>query len=203
MLDNSNEKRLREYIDKLINNISSDAKRNIQNGMSNKQVIDKLINATVKRLTPESKMLLSSTYNMMMERTLAKPLYENAHNKAAFYEMNLLKELNSKFNFDVPQNIDYEESEKEINKWVKMGAVVVGGGVISISLGSYIPIGIAVVIAGIMLPLLKDRIGKDNTNLNFLIDEYLNNVKQSLWSWIKSIEKYYHDRVVELERELG
>lgn len=201
MLDKNDQEKLKEYIDELIENISSDVKSNIGKGMSDKQVIDNLINTTVTRLTPESKMLLSSTYNIMLERTLADSLYDNPQNKAAFYEMNLLKELNSKFNFDIPQNIDYEESKKEINKWVKMGAVVVSGGVISISLGSYIPIGIAVLIAGIMFPLLKDIAGKTNINLDSLIDEYLDNVKQSLWNWIYSIVEYYDGRIGELKRK--
>ena len=202
MLDKNDQEKLKEYIDELIENISSDVKSNIGKGMSDKQVIENLINTTVTRLTPESKMLLSSTYNIMLERTLADSLYDNPQNKAAFYEMNLPKELNSKFNFDIPQNIDYEESKKEINKWVKMGAVVVSGGVISISLGSYIPIGIAVLIAGIMSPLLKDRAGKTNINLDSLIDEYLDNVKQSLWNWIYSIVEYYDGRIGELKRKL-
>ena len=202
MLDKNDQEKLKEYIDELIENISSDVKSNIGKGMSDKQVIENLINTTVTRLTPESKMLVSSTYNIMMEQTLTDSLYDNPQNKAAFYEMNLPKELNSKFNFDIPQNIDYEESKKEINKWVKMGAVVVSGGVISISLGSYIPIGIAVLIAGIMSPLLKDRAGKTNINLDSLIDEYLDNVKQSLWNWIYSIVEYYDGRIGELKRKL-
>lgn len=201
MLDKNDKKKLEKRIDELIENISSDVKSN-RKGMPDKQVIDKLINTAVNRLTPESKMLLSSTYNMMKKQTLADSLYDNANNKAAFYEMNILKELNSKFNFDIPQNIDYEESEKEISKWVKLGAVVISGGVISISVSSYIPISIAVVIGGIMSSVLKDKTGKTNINIDSLIDEYLDKVKQSLWNWINSIVEYYDGKIDELKRKL-
>ncbi|MFT8322810.1 MAG: hypothetical protein ABF649_18220 [Bacillus sp. (in: firmicutes)] len=202
MLENNDKAKLEQYIDKLINGIYSDANRNIKNGVSDKQVIDKIINVTVNKFTPESKMILSSTYNMMMERTLAKELFRNVQNRAAFYETDILKGLNKKFNFEIPKNINYEESKNEINKWVKAGAVVVVGGIISIPLKSWIPVGIAVVIAGIMAFLLKDGTKKEKTNVNSLIKEYLNKVKQSLMLWIDSIEKYYDERISDLEREL-
>ena len=150
MLENNDKQKLEQYIDKIIKGIQTDANNNSKAGMSDKQVIEKVINVTVNKFTPESKMILSSTYNMLMEHTLSTAKYTDAEKKAAFYEMDILKELNGKFNFEVLKDISYRESRKEINKWVKSGAVVVVGGLISISLKSWIPVGIAVVIVGIM-----------------------------------------------------
>lgn len=202
MLENNDKQKLEQYIDKIIKGIQTDANKNIKAGMSDKQLIDKVINVTVNKFTPESKMILSSTYNMLMEHTLSSVKYSDAEKKATFYEIDILKELNGKFNFEVPKDMNYRESRKEINKWVKSGAVVIVGGLISISLESWIPVGIAVVIVGIMALLLKDEPKSDSKGIDTVISEYLMNVKQSVLLWINSIEKYYDARVAQLEREM-
>lgn len=202
MLENNDKQKLEQYIDKIIKGIQTDANKNIKSGMSDKQLIDKVINVTVNKFTPESKMILSSTYNMLMEHTLSSVKYSDTEKKAAFYEMDILKELNGKFIFEIPKDINYKESRKEINKWVKSGAVVIVGGLISISLESWIPIGIAIVIVGIMALVLKDEHKSDSKGIDAVISEYLMNVKQSVLLWINSIEKYYDARVAQLEREM-
>lgn len=202
MLENNDKQKLEQYIDKIIKEIQTDANKNIKSGMSDKQLIDKVINVTVNKFTPESKMILSSTYNMLMEHTLSSVKYSDTEKKAAFYEMDILKELNGKFIFEIPKDINYKESRKEINKWVKSGAVVIVGGLISISLESWIPIGIAIVIDGIMALVLNDEPKSDSKGIDAVISEYLMNVKQSVLLWINSIEKYYDARVAQLEREM-
>lgn len=232
-LEDNDKKKLEQRINELIENLRSDAKDKIHKGMSDKQVIDYIINVTVNKVTAESKTLLSSIYYMMEDQTLAKPLYNNAQNKAAFYKRDIFTELNNKFDFNVPDNIDDEESKNKvdkwikaviyerdiykelkskfdfnisdsiddeenknkINKWVKAGAIVVSGGIISIPLNNCIPLGIAAVIAGIMTYLSK-------SNIDCLIDEYLDKVKNFMILWINSIVKYYDASVKELEGKL-
>lgn len=207
MLDNKNKKKIEEYIDKLIKEIYLDVQKYMAQGVRGKQLIDKTINLTVNKLTPESKMILSSTYNMLMKDTFSKDLFKDVQNKSAFYELDIFKDLNSKFIFDIPKNINYEDSEIIINKWVASGTVTIIGGLISIPTKSFIPVGIAIILAGIMAILLKDDIkfnsGKSsNDDVDLLIKEYLKNIKESLILWIRSIEKYYDDKLGELEREL-
>ncbi len=201
MLENSDKEKLENYIDKIIKEIKNIEKRNIHNGMSDEQIINSVINITVNKFTPASKSILSSTYNMLKEQTLAEEKYSSSKNEAAFYEMNISKELNNKFNFNVPSKIDYKESKETINKWIKAGVIVVTGGVVSIKLKSLMPIGIATIIAGIMLILIKDK-KISNRNIETIIDEYLNNVKKSMTDWITSIEKYYDEKIEELEQKL-
>ena len=201
MLDSRDKKKIEQYIDKLISKLKADAEKDLRNGVSKKAVLDKLVNATVKKMTPESKSILSSTYNMMMDNTLAKELYQDVEKKAAYYELDILKELNSKFDFEVPAHIDYTESRQLLNKYTGAGVVTVAGGFASFSLKTWIPITIAVVIAGLMIWLLEDK--KDvNEDVNVLIDKYLKNVKETLMNWISDIEKYYDERISALEREM-
>lgn len=202
MLQSDEKAKIEQYINKISEGIYKEAKKCIQSGMSDQQVIDKVINITVKKFTPESKMVMSSAYNMMMEHTLAKPLFQNAQNKAAFYERDILKELNSKFLFDVPKQIDYEESKTDIKKWIAAGAVVIVGGIISIPTKSLLPIGIAVVVAGVMLFMLKDRNKKTKQDISKLIQEYLHDVKKTIMEWLNTVQAYYDERVEELEKAL-
>lgn len=202
MLDNNDKQKIEQYIDKLLNGIWNDIQNSSNSRLSDKQIIDKVIRITVNKFTPESKMILSSVYNMMMERTLQETLFKDVKNKAAFYEMNILKQLNEKFQFDIPKDINYEESKAIMDKWIASGAVVAVGGVVSISLKSWIPIGIATVIAGIMAFLLKKEQSNGHKNTRTLIKEYLDNVKKSLLVWIDSIEKYYDARVDQLRERI-
>lgn len=202
MLQSDEKAKIEQYINKISEGIYKEAEKWIQSGISDQQLIDKVINITVKKLTPESKMVMSSAYNLMMEHTLAKPLFQNAQNKAAFYERDILKELNSKFLFDVPKHIDYEESKAEINKWIVAGAVVIVGGIISILTKSLIPIGIAVIVAGVMLFMLKDGNKKTRQEISKLIQAYLHDTKNTMMEWLNTIQVYYDENVEELEKEL-
>ena len=202
MLQSDEKVKIEQYINKISEGIYKEAKKCIQSGMSDQQVIDKVINITVKKFTPESKMVMSSAYNTMMEHTLAKSMFQNAQNKAAFYERDILKELNSKFLFDVPKHINYEESKTEINKWIAAGAVVVVGGIISIPTKSLIPIGIAVIVAGVMLFMLKDGSKKTKQDISKLVQEYLQDVTKTMMEWLNTVQVYYDERVEALEKEL-
>lgn len=201
MLDSRDRKKIEEYIEKIISKLKAGADKELQRGVANKEVLEHLVNATVGKMTPESKSIMSSVYNMMMEHTLAKEIYQDPEKQAVYYEANILKELSDKFNFEVPSHIDYYESKKILNKWTKAGIVTVTGGVISISFKSWIPVGIAVIIAALMALLLEDK-KEASENIHSVIDKYLENVKQTLMDWISDIEKYYDERVSVLEREM-
>ena len=204
MLENNDREKIQEHVVKIIEAIYSSIKMDIESGMSNHDVIDNAVNLTVNKLTPESKMIMSSVYNMLMEKTLEKPLYQNAQNKATFYSRDILKDLNAKFSFEVPARIDYEESKSLINKWTAAGAIGVGGGIVSITMKKAIPIVISVIIAGIMWYLLRNKTTTPNRqNINILIREYLDNVKATLMSWVEEISDYYGEEVNKLEKGMS
>lgn len=202
MLSKEEKNKIEEHIAKLTNDILSDARNSINSGVSEKKIIDDCIMYTISKFTPESKMLLSSVYNMLMERTLKEEFFTNSHNKASFYEMNIFKELKEKFNFEIHSKIEYEESERKINEWIAAGIIMIIGGVISISLKKASPIIVAVVIAGIMTVINKNKENNKKEDLTALVKEYLENVKQSILSWVDSIAEYYDERVNELKKEL-
>jgi len=125
---------------------------------------------------------------MLMETTLKQPRFQNAENQSIFYELNILKELTSKFTFDVPKDISYEEAGATITKLEACGAVVVTGAVVSAVTKNLVPVGIAAIIAGVMVFVLKDKynvmlpgMNNNESTLN-LIEEYLEGVKKSLIS---------------------
>ena len=201
MLENNDRGKIEEYVVKILESIYSSAKKNIESGMSNRNVIDTAVNLTVNRLTPESKMIMSSVYNMLIEKTLAKSLYQNAQNKATFYERNIMKDLNEKFSFEIPAHIDYKENKSLINKWTAAGAVGVGGGIVSITMKKAIPVVISVIIAGVMWYLLRKKNTSENRqDINDLIEEYLKNVKATLMLWVDEISAYYDEEVNKLEK---
>lgn len=205
MLKSSDKKKIENYIQNLIDGLLKNTKQSIDSGMSDRQVIERITKATVNKLTPESKMIMSSVYNMMMDDTLSEKIFQAPENKTAFYEMDILKELNSKFSFDVPDRIDYSESKNELDKWIKAGsvAVVVAGGAISIKFKNFVPLGIsvAVALAAIMGLIIYSKCQNSNkSNINSIVSEYLYSVQVSLITWIESIESFYDERIDELKK---
>lgn len=200
MLENSDKEKIRKYIDGISAKILIEAQKCVDNKMSNKQVIERTIQITVYKFTPESKMIMSSAYNMMMKHTLEKPEFQTASNKAAFYQLNILNELNNKYVFDVPDHIDYQENKKEIAKWIAAGAIVVlAGGGISIQMEMMIPIAMSVIIAGVMIGYKMAEISKTQDVMP-LIREYLGSVSETMMRWLDGIERYYDERVENLKR---
>lgn len=200
MLLAEDKKKLESYVDKLIDGLKKDTAKAKSNGVSGEQLIEKVTNMTVSKLTPESKMILSSAYNMMKEHTLAEDYFADSAHKAAFYSADILKELSKKFDFAVPSEINYEKGNTEVAKMMASGAVIVVGGIVSFTLKSWIPIGIAAVIAGIMAFVLKNNGGTSSVkNIDRIIDEYYASVKKSLLAWVDSIDTYYDKAVAEIK----
>lgn len=210
MLENENRKKIEDYVEDLIAGLKKSACKYFNSGLTDKQIIEKVTSITVNKLTLESKIILSSTYNMLLEQTMKKPEYSDAELKAAFYQLDILGNLNKKFTFEVPSQIDYEESRKEVNRWIVGGAcaAVAVGGVVSLRFKSLIPIGTAVgavaiagIIVAIMTYVFQDNQSKKNPDIQSVINEYYIEVKEALLSWIRSIEDYYDECVANIEKE--
>lgn len=208
MLKSDDKVKIEKYIKKIMNDLANDAKESIASGMTDKEVIDRITKVTVNKVTPESKMVMSSVYKMLSRETLSEEIFQNTENKAAFYQMNILNELNTRFVFEVPDKIDYSESKNELDKWIKGGsvAVVVTGGVVSIKFKSFVPFGIslAIALAAIMGLIVYNKSQSSNkTNIDSLISEYLSSVQTSLMAWIESIESYYDERIEVLKKGMN
>lgn len=202
MLKNSEKEKIKNYIQKIIDSLMEDVKKSIAAGMSDKQVVERITKLTVNKFTPESKMLMSSVYNMMMDTTLTEEFFQTSENRTAFYQMNILKDLNSKFVFKTPDKINYQERKIELDNWIKEGSVaaIVIGGVTSIKFKSFMPISLAVVFAAIMGIIHNNSKKNRNSNINTIVLEYLNSVQESLLAWIDTIENYYDDQINQLKK---
>lgn len=200
MLASDEKSKICEQLDKSLQSIQQDAMQSMKKGVASSDIINRVTTLTVNKIAPQSKMLLSSAYNMMMVRTLSDPFFSDSQNKAAFYEADILKEITSKFDFAVPTEINYQRDYSTLETLAASGAVVVAGGLVGITLTSWIPVGIAVVLAGIMGVVIKSKCGISNNNLNRLITEYLQNVRRSFMLWIDAIESFYDNKVAELRK---
>lgn len=208
MLLQEDKLKLEAYVDNLIDNLKKETNRAKQNGLSGEKLLDKVTSMTVNKLTPESKMVLSSVYNMMMNHTLEDKYFSDSSNKAKLYSADILKELNNKFDFTVPSEINYEKSHNEFEKLIASGVVVLGGGagigtIIHFSIKklnyAFPGVGIAVIIVGLMCYLLKNIWSSSSSNTDEIINEYFATVKKSLFAWVESIETYYDEAVAKIK----
>ena len=198
MLRAFDRKRLEDYIDSFLNEIRILAENDIKKGYSKSIIVNNVINMTVEKVTPETKMLLTSTYYLLEEQTLEKEIYSNPHNKAAFYERDILKELEEKFDFKIPENFTLNEGREKIKKLEVAGVIVVSSGAISLLLDSFVPLGLGVgiVLVGIMAYTIQNN---SKNNIEKTVNIYLSNVKNTLMQWILNIVDFYESKVKELE----
>lgn len=200
MLDINEKKKIAEYIDKTIAELSKNSQDILKMRIPTKKKIDQILQITVSKITPESKGLLSSAYKRMSDKTLSEPSFASTSNKAEFYRLNILGDIENKMQFEVPSTIDYKKSKDQVYNRVASGAVVLVGGAISIALTNVIPVGIACIIAGIMAFLLNEMTA--SKDLKSLVDQYYNTVRTSLLMWIDELEKYYDRKIDELKERL-
>lgn len=199
MLERDEKRKIQEHLDKVLETIRQNAHANNQKGMKSSDLISRVTALTVNKIAPQSKMLLSSAYNMMMSRTLAEPYFSDSQKKSEFYEMDILSQIKSKFDFSIPSEIDYQKDQSTVKALTASGAVVVVGGIVSITMSSWVPIGIAAILAGIMAYVIKSKSTGSNADIEEIINEYLQNVSQSFMLWLESIESFYDDKVTELK----
>lgn len=139
---------------------------------------------------------------MLSKHTLEKPLFQNPMNQMAFYELDIPKQLRQKFDYAVPQHIDYQEAQKQVYAYIGAGAVAAAGGVVSICMENWMPVTVAVLLAGIMAAVLYTNSQKRKQNVERLIQEYLDAIEESMMDWVGSIEEYYDKQTAILERKV-
>lgn len=200
MLTANDKSKIEEYISAIIASLSENAMDDIKANLPKKVIVEQTVERTVNRFAPESKMLLNSVCNMMEENTFKKAIYQQSAVKADYYSMDIRSEFAKKFSFEVPKETNYKESEEILKKLAVSGAVVIVGGVVSIAVKSFIPVSIAVILAGVMALVLRNAQGSGESTAS-IVNVYLENVKQTLLSWIDSIEQFYDDKLSVFEEK--
>jgi hypothetical protein len=97
--------KVEKYIDKILNSMYDKA---IKYNPKGSKASDILINACElinNNIMPQSKMILSSIYYRLEEKTLAGDLYKISDNKEAFYDADILSKIQSQFQFKVSDGI--------------------------------------------------------------------------------------------------
>lgn len=101
MLTSNDKTKLDKYVKNIINEIYKSSKSKINVNLSLEEAVATVNDIVANRVKNESKVLVTSVFNMAKENTLAKPLYENTRNKSKFYELDILTELVNQCKFDV------------------------------------------------------------------------------------------------------
>lgn len=200
MLTPRDKEKIERYVDKTISELKQTIRAFSETGMPPKAVIEKAVECTVNRFTPESKMILSNVYSTLQKQAMAAPQFQNVEKKDAFYKLHILDALNAKFSFDVPAHIDYDESAEIAKKALTIGAAGAGGlGIIAgVAAHSIVPVCIGLILAAIMLLILKKTPATEN-NVSEAVDSYLAAVKDALMQWVGDIERFFDEQVAAIQ----
>lgn len=162
----------------------------------NKEFLENAVNTTSKILAPETKRLLNSIHYLLRKKTIETDFFKETNNQYEFNKRNILADLNSKFDFTSPKEIDF----KEQNILLATGSILLAGGGLSLATSSVVPISIAVIISAGAYFLLNEI---DKKKAKTLLEEYLKNVEIALNQWVKDIENYYIQEVEKLKESLS
>lgn len=206
MLNEQEKNKIEDEVEQLLDSIRKETNNLISDGKSLTETIRYASQLTASKIAPESKMLILSAYNMMMDRTLSDPYFRDPLKKAALYELNIRKQITDKFIFSVPPEINTRDIDVSIKKIIATGTVtVVAGGIISIAFSSAIPVCIAIIVTGIMTLLINSKhsiiLTKDKARN--LINDYLEKCRSSFMLWIEAIENFYDERIEEIKETCG
>lgn len=200
MLSEKTINQIKVRIDTINNKLKTEAKQALSDGTSINEVLEQLAAHAVREFTPESKMLMSSIYNVLSNETLETEFFKVTAHEAAFNKRNIQADITNQFSFEVPDKIDYK---KNYNELLASGGIILVGGLVSINiksnLGSGIVIAIAAVLAYLMYKTIKENKHKNQSQL---IDQYLISIRGTLVRWLESIAEYYDQQVEALKAEI-
>lgn len=196
LLNNDELKKIEDLIDESIKDISD------KSNITDKKDLESLVKTTINIMNPRSKMILTSIYDFLKKHTLTNDLYNNSSNKADFYRMNFSKQLEDKFTFEIPNDIDIKKYESYAKKIIASGTLAGGIGVICVRMYTKtltMPIAIGAIIAFVVYKQLKK---KQFSKLDEIKKEYLLSVKEAFMQWVKSVDEYYESIIKDFEKGL-
>ena len=200
MLNNEDRKQIGLIIEELISELKTRAVKVTEFEKNSDTIKRMIVDMTVRKIAPKSKIILNKVYNMLKDDTLKKDFF--IQHKAAFYDKDILGQLNKKFHFETPQTIDIKSCGNEINEWKKAGGICVAGGVVSFVVRSSVPVCIAVLIAGLMMFIGSSSNNKKN-DIHAIINEYFESIRKALFNWVETIELFYDQQIREIEKEFS
>lgn len=200
MLNNEDRKLIGLIIEELISELKTRAVKVTEFEKDSDTIKRTIVDMTVGKIAPKSKIILNKVYNMLKDDTLKKDFF--IQHKAAFYEKDILGQLNKKFHFETPQIIDIKSCGNEINEWKKAGGICVAGGVVSFVVRSSVPVCIAVLVAGLMMYIGSSSNNKNN-DIHAIINEYFESIRMALFNWVETIELFYDQQIREIEKEFS
>ena len=199
---------LKHDIEMLFNGIENDAKEIIKTAPSFNLAVERIMNLVSSRLTTECEGYIYDIYFMLANKIKKEKFFQDPNHLNAFYRLNLEKELNEKYHFEIQSVNAYKNgiNFKEINKLYASAGVAAGtfavGGILKYAISGVITIPFAVLIAGAAAAAFSTYskvIPEKNLNAFVAaVKEFLKGLKSEIINWLNDIEDYFNNRVKSL-----
>ena len=147
-----NEK-LKRDIEELFIVIENEAKELIKTTPSFNMATERIMNMVSSKLTTECEGYIYDLYFMLADRIKEEKFFQDTVHLNAFYRLNLKKELNEKYHFEINSLNTYKKgiNFKEINKLYASAGAAAGtlavGGILKYAISGVVTIPFAVLIA--------------------------------------------------------
>ena len=204
---------IEKKIEELINSMRPTLMEMVDNATTSEMATNNIMNFVSGKVTTAARGFLSTLYYELEENTLKEDVFQNPVNVNKFYKLDLKKRITEVYKFNINKLDSYKKgvSFQEINKIYATaggaaGSAAVGGMLLKILSGA-IEIPFIVIIAGSVACALAGGgltyttyvPNENKKRYKHALNRFLNNLKDELCRWIKSICEFYYKQVEQLK----
>lgn len=204
---------IEKKIEELINSMRPTLMGMVDNATTSEMATNNIMNFVSGKVTTAARGYLSTLYYELEESTLEEDIFQNPVNANKFYKLDLKKKITDVYKFNVTELNSYKKgiSFQEINKIYATTGGAVGsaavGGILLKALSGAIEIPFIVIIAGSVVCALAGGgltyttyvPNENKKRYKHALNMFLNNLKNELCKWIKSIIVFYNEQVEQLK----
>lgn len=200
-------------VEKMFNDLRVHALAIVESNSAN-EAVNMICQSVSSEMTSRSKTMLSDMLFDLNDSLLCTSFFADVSRQNKFMELNLRKEILSKYQFTTNKVIDYREVSRLMQTIKVGGGTLAIGGVCEIgavliaglSLSSLVPVPVGILIAAsfgaAMVNYFVTEPNQNRKNISQATDKYLIEAQKQFLSWFDEVENYFNNRVDELKKTI-
>lgn len=205
---------IKPKVDVMFNDLRKKVSAIVIESSTSNEAINNVTQLVSSELAARSKSILSDMLFDLSDKLIDTEFFADIAKQNRFAEINLRKEILSKYQFAPSTTVNYREASRTVQALKVGGTTSVVGGAIEIgvvliaglSISNLVPIPISILIVASIGSALADYYAiepaKNKKALAQALDNYLVNAKQQFLNWFDEIEKYFNVRVEEIKQAM-
>lgn len=207
-------KSIRLKVEKLFDDLRREVSAIVRGSLTADKAASDVTRLINSELTARSKSILSDMLFDLSDDLMKTEFFADIERQNKFYEINLRREILSKYQFVPNTKVDYKETSRVVQALKVGGGVLAVGGVAeigvvliaSLSFSSLVPIPVSILVAASIGAALVDYYAiepkKNRATLKKALDQCLIEAEQQFLNFFDAVEKYFNMRAEEIKQTM-